>query len=997
MANFEEAYARLNDEQRRAVDTVHGPVMVIAGPGTGKTEVLTVRIANILKETGTPPEKVLALTFTESGVVAMRRRLTELIQGDAYRVTISTFHGFANGVIQDHPDHFSRIIGSANIAEIDQVQILEKLLDDLTLDLLRPFGDRYFYLRNILTAVGELKRQGVAPDRFAEIVAIEKKDFYANPDLMNQSGKYEGKMKTKYASAARHVEKNIELAKIYAAYQAALAKAKQYDYSDMIMEVMFALERDEELRRVLQDAYDYFLIDEHQDTNDAQNRIIELLAGRNERPNLFVVGDEKQAIFRFQGASLENFHYFKDQYKDVVLVSLRSNYRSTQAILDAAEVISPRETKLSAQRGGSVSSASLAILNSPDAEHYFIAQKIKELENDGVPAEEIAVLYRDNREAAPLARMLEKEHVPFRIESDQDVLGDEEIKKLIRILRAVEHFGNDIPLVEALHVDFLGIPPLDVYKLAAFARRERTKIYEVLHSPELLEKAGIEAKDACLVFFKNLSSWRSAAKNRGAADAFESVVRESGFLAALLHHISATEKIAKLHALFEILKSSVEQKRDYTLEDFFAYLDLMEKHDVAIKSKEIAGIPGHVRLMTAHRSKGLEFAYVFIMNAADRTWGSRFHREAIKLPKKIYRVLEKVEADLEDKEDDNTDERNVFYVALTRAKEGVFVTLSKVDRDGKEILPTQFIAEMKKNVLAPIDVSKYEEAIADHPESEFALSAPKTPELKDKKFLNALFEEQGFSVTALNNYIECPWHYFYVNLIRIPEAPNKHLSFGNAVHAALKGYFDAFSGGEDRGKNYLVQIFENALAREPLTENDFEEALAKGKKALPAFYDAYHASWSPRGMNEVKIDNVLVGDVTIKGNLDRVEFLDDVATVGKKPVRVIDYKTGKPKTRNEIEGNTKTSDGNYKRQLTFYKLLLEKEGKRDMKEGVIQFIEPDTRGNFHREVFDISNGEVKVLEAQIGEVAKEIKDLAFWNNIPHAKDCDYCALRRLVS
>ena len=997
MANFEEAYARLNEEQKRAVDAVSGPVMVIAGPGTGKTEVLTVRIANILRKTKTSPDRILALTFTESGVVAMRRRLTELVQGEAYRVAISTFHGFANGVIQDYPDHFLSIIGSANITEIDQVRILEKLLDDLSLDLLRPFGDRYYYLRNILSAIGELKRQGVSPATFAGIVADEKKAFYANPDLMNASGKYEGKMKTKYASAARHVEKNIELAEMYAAYQAALRTAKQYDYSDMIMEVMAALERDEDLRRVLQDAYDYFLVDEHQDTNDAQNRIIELLSGGREHPNLFVVGDEKQAIFRFQGASLQNFHYFKDRYKRVELISLKNNYRSTQAILDAAEAVSPRETKLVARRAVvAAPPAGIAVLSSQDAEHYFIAQKIKELLAAGIPAEQIAVLYRDNREAAPLARMLEKERVPFNIESDQDVLGDLEIKKLIRILGAVENFGSDASLAEALPVDFLGIPPLDVYKLVAFARRERIKIYDVLRSEELLEKAGVEKKEDCLTFFKNLSVWKSSAKNRGAADVFESVVRESGFLASLLNNVSATEKIAKLHALFDILKSSVERQRNYTLDDFFAYLALMEKHNVAIKNKEVAGIPGRVRLMTAHRSKGLEFAYVFIMNAADRTWGSRFHREAIKLPKKIYRVLEKVAADLEEGEDDDADERNVFYVALTRAKQGVFVTLSRVDRDGKEVLPTQFIAEMNDDILLPVDVARYEKEFADHPEAEFAPAMPKMPELKDKAFLNALFEERGFSVTALNNYLECPWHYFYVNLIRIPEAPNKHLSFGNAVHAALKGYFDAFSEGEDKGKGHLVQLFLNALAREPITESDFEEAQEKGKKALSAFYDEYHASWSPRAINEVRIEGVAAGDIKIKGGLDRVEFLEESASHGQEPVRVIDYKTGKPKSRNEIEGNTKTSDGNYKRQLTFYKLLLAKEGKRDMKEGVIQFVEPDLRGNFHREAFDISDGEVKVLEAQLGEVAKEIKELTFWNTIPHAKDCDYCALRRLM-
>ncbi len=186
----------------------------------------------------------------------------------------------------------------------------------------------------------------MTPTTFAAIAADAKRDLYANPDLMNASGKYEGKIKTKYVSEAKHAERNIELAEVYAAYQKALTAAKQYDYSDMIMYVALALEANDELLRVLHDAYEYFLVDEHQDTNDAQNRIIELIAGGDgvdaaagggERPNLFVVGDEKQAIFRFQGASLENFHYFRDRYKEVALISLRNNYRSTQAILDAAQ------------------------------------------------------------------------------------------------------------------------------------------------------------------------------------------------------------------------------------------------------------------------------------------------------------------------------------------------------------------------------------------------------------------------------------------------------------------------------------------------------------------------------------------------------------------------------------------------------------------------------------------------------------------------------------
>ena len=338
-------------------------------------------------------------------------------------------------------------------------------------------------------------------------------------------------------------------------------------------------------------------------------------------------------------------------------------------------------------------------------------------------------------------------------------------------------------------------------------------------------------------------------------------------------------------------------------------------------------------------------------------------------------------------------------MALTRARKELFVTLSKIDREGKEQLPTQFIAELSEDILAPYDVSSYEIDFAQNREAiEFgSLNAndAKVPELEDKEFLNGLFRSQGISVTALNNYLECPWAYFYRNLVRIPEAPNKNLSFGNAVHAALKSYFDLLGAGDARGKEYIVQRFEEAIAHEPIKESDYEEALEKGRRVLPLFYDEYHLTWTPRGLNEVKIDNIVLEDGTCtNGKLDRIEFIDGINTEGKEPVRVIDYKTGKPKTRNDIEGNTQSSDGNYKRQLVFYKLLLDKEGKRDMSEGVIQFIEPDERGKMHREEFSITSGEAKVLEKLVMDVAKEILDLSFWNKGCHEADCRYCELRK---
>jgi DNA helicase-2/ATP-dependent DNA helicase PcrA len=1049
---FDHRYKDLNPEQREAVDALEGPVMVIAGPGTGKTTVLTLRIANILGSTKTKPERILALTFTESGAIEMRRKLAELVGQDAYRVEISTFHGFANRIIQDYPDHFPEIVGASPITEIDQVDIVRRLLNTATLKLakLRPFGDPYFYLRDIIRALTELKQQSVSPEMFAKIAEDDRARFYANPDLVHTSGKYEGKMKGKYDSGAKKIEKNLELVRVYEAYQSELRKAKQYDYADMIMFTALALENDGDLRRALQSAYDYFLVDEHQDTNDAQNKIVELLvdeggaqyAPRNTGPNLFVVGDEKQAIFRFQGASLENFHYFRTRYKNVKLITLRSNYRSTQAILNAAQAVSPREKELVSESGHKElpgGGANFAVLSTPDVEHFFIAQKIQEIiKKTSTAPEEVAVLYRDNKEAAPLARMLERLHVPFNIESDQDVLGDPEIRKLVRVLRAVQHFGNDIWLAEALHADFLGVAPMDAYRIMAFAGRMRRKaysdpegrkvtIYDVLASAELQKEAGVVSKEsvtAATTFAHNLQEWKRAAENDGAVEAFEKIVRDSGYLAAILRHPSGSEKLAKLHALFDLLKSFTERDRRYTLHDFFAYLDLMEEHGVAVKAKDSTVRAGRVRLMTAHKSKGREFDYVFIMNATDRTWGSRFHRESLTLPKGIYRMVKDAEAEVgidsnndesEDANDvkDDADERNVFYVALTRARKELFLTMAKTDREGKERLPTQFVSEMKPEILTPLDTEPYEKEFDERrAEVEFGQQsskeggkngapAEKKPELMDKEFLNALFNEQGISVTALNNYLECPWHYFYVNLLRIPEAENKYSAFGTAIHAALKSYFDEFDKGSDLGKEYLVRRFEEAMARASIPEHEYEETLAKGRKVLPAFYDEYHGEWvashakgaaaqsgTAMAMNELRIDGVAVGDVPVNGKLDRVEILQNGTSA-----KVSDYKTGRVKSRNEIEGKTKDADGNHKRQLVFYKLLLGKQGKYDMTEGVILFVEPDERGKSHREAFDITPGEVAVLEKLVLDVAGEIRGLAFWNKGCKQADCEYCKLR----
>ncbi len=991
---FKSAYKRLNPEQKQAVDIIEGPLMVIAGPGTGKTHLLTMRIANILIKTDTPPEAILALAFTESAVGAMRKNLAEIIGPLAYRVMITTFHGFANDVIKNYPDDFQDIMGSTNIIDADQAQIICQIIDSLDLKNLKPFGNRYFYLRPIISAINELKRQGILPEEFAKIIQNEEKKFNKSRD--DEQSVCKKKMKSKDINTEKHIIRNKELAIVYREYQKALRISRFYDYSDMIMRAMLGLDRNKDLLLTLQEQYLYILVDEHQDTNSAQNRILELLANYHKDPNLFIVGDEKQAIFRFQGASIENFLYFKNLYQNIKLIELKLNYRSTQTILNAAYDLNESGSQLMAKAGRPESLIQFWAFSTLEAEQYFVAKKIKELIKQDTSPNQIAIIYRENRDVVPMARMFEKLGIPFVIESDQNVFDDEDIKKLLVILRAVQKFGSTPELLELLHVDIFGIPPLDVYKFANLQTKQ-IELYDVLRSSKIMKEANIEAVEKLQNLYHKLSIWKSGARNKGAIRAFEDIVWDSGFLAHIIAKPTAAEKIVKLRALFNQIKSFIESHKNYTLEHFFEYLDVAREHNMLIRVVNLGQVPGRVRFMTAHKAKGLEFEYVYIINAVKGHWGARRHYELIKLPQQIYSLSQSLLKKVNDESfvgASDDDERNLFYVALTRAKKKVLLTYAQQNQNGSAQLPTRFMEEINSKLIEQFDAQRQETEFDKWESIEFAPALSALSTVKEKEFLNQLFRQQGLSVTALNNYLECPWRYFYTSLIRIPEAPNKYLIFGSAIHDALQSYFDKFRKDGNPGKKYLIQRFTESLARRPIQEQDYCKALDKGKVALSGYYDNYHNSWRANIICELSVSGIeLSKDIAIKGKIDKIEILNI-----SNYVNVIDYKTGKLKSRNDIEGLTKNSRGNYKRQLVFYNLLLNHymAGKFKMVSGEIDFIESDDKGRYRKELFEILPREVAEIEEQIKVVAKEILNLTFWNKVCDKPDCHYCKLSRMM-
>lgn len=916
---FLESYRQLNPAQREAVDSIEGPVMVVAGPGTGKTQVLTLRIANILRETDTPPDGILALTFTNSGVHSMRERLVSLIGSRAYRVNINTFHGFCNELIQNYPEEFPRIIGSRNASKVAQIKILEEIITDgenkLKLKILRPFGAPFYYLPSILSEIERLKKDNQSPADFAKIAK--------EPKLQ-------------------------DLALVYGEYERKLRAQNLYDFADMVMEVLAVLKKKKPFLRNLQEEFLYILADEHQDANRSQNELLALLANFHENPNLFIVGDEKQAIFQFQGASLDNFNYFKKLYPGAKLISLTHSYRSHQLILDAAHNLLDSDRLLTANKLVP-EKIRIVALNNPSLEHYFVAREVKSKVKTGVRPDEIAVIYRDNADADEIARALERAGVAIVLQSDTNLLQDLTIGKIILMLETVQHFGDEGFLRRFLRLDFLDLDSLQVYQV---------KDYQDLKL----------AKNQSLIeVYKKLEKWHRVAHNQNLLDVFSLMLEESGLLNYLLEADQAEEKLARVQAFYEEMRELASAHSNYKLADFIDYLATLRRHGLGLNQTVLAAQTG-VRLMTAHRSKGLEFEQVYIIGATDGHFGNRRKRSSFG----------------RDESGDENGERRLFYVALTRAKRSVTITYAKQTRDARPQLPSQFIEEIDKNLVEFLESKDLQISATETLRSRPAIKS----NLSDKAYLNKIFLDRGISVTDLNNYLACPLKYFYQNLLRLTQVQDKHLLYGTAIHQTLKEFFDQYREGIKWPGKKLFQRFAYHLNKQPFSPGDLAVSLAKGERALGGYLRWHKYRWPNRIVNEFNVRGVFWGEIKLNGKIDKLEFGADNQT------RVVDYKTGKPKTRNHIMGLTKSvGAGDYIRQLIFYKLLLETLDKKyRVTAGLVDFVEPDEKGRYHQEEFALSASDVTDLSEQIRQVHSEILSLKFLKNGCGEKDCEWCRL-----
>jgi DNA helicase-2/ATP-dependent DNA helicase PcrA len=957
---FEEAYAKLNAKQKKAVDTIYGPVIVVAGPGTGKTQMLALRIGNILlKSTGTKPDEILALTFTESAVATLRARLASFIGSAAYRVRIHTFHGFARSILELRPDLFPRIAGGTQLSDVRGVALMEGLLDAGSYTKIRSPKNPHRSAKDLLAFMSKLKQEHYTPEAYRAELSKDLEALLTNPDRIHASGRYEGQEKGEFIRARERLEKHLEVADLFAAYQEALERESLFDYEDLIAEAVRGLESDAGFRAQVGERSQFVLADEHQDANPAQNRLLELVSDFDGSPNLFVVGDEKQAIYRFQGASLASFFYFKERYPNATVISLDENYRSTAKILAAAhDLIAPAPVpdpvlrpELRAVRGDG-GTLEEVICATPHEEYETIRTYIEKLHVSGVAYEDIAILTKKNADVLALAEQLRRVGIPEdHLSTEMNALTHPSTLLFVSLVRALAEPAQDASLAHALFMPGIPMPLTERLRLLTLPRDGKPLIRVIA------ENGPSEMRD-WLQKLQKLSNDMAATP---VVAWLAHVASESGFLAGLLTLTENEDAYEAYEGLMDEAALLTRENPSATAYDFLIRLALIEKHELRVRRARTphAG----VRLMTVHAAKGLEFPYVIIAHATDEKW-LRGKNDEFSL--------------LLEKEDDEHDVRRLLYVALTRAKDGVLITRSGVTDEDRVQTPLRFLSDMAPHVAASGALS------VPH-----AVAPYSRHTILDTGFLKERLLARGFSPTGFNNFVQSPWQYYFRTLLQLPDAPSLPMLFGTAVHAGLKAYADALIRGEANPESAVV-AYGAELARLPLSSLDRQELQKKGADALRSYLQQEGVNMPATHESELLITASLpvpgVGDVPLTGRLDRLDILPDGS------VMVIDYKTGRARSENDIRGLTKTGDGGYYRQLVFYKLLLARDGRYAMHAGALHFVEPDEKGKCIIRSFTITDAEVAALEAELVQAAQAIADGSAFTAPCDPETCDYCPL-----
>lgn len=1071
---FDERFAKLNEQQKKAVSTIDGPVLVVAGPGSGKTELLSMRVANILKCTDAPASSILCLTFTEAAASNMRTRLSKIIGHQSHEVAIHTFHSFGREVISQYPEYFYKGAIFNPVDDILRAQIFENIFTGLKHD--NPLKSShptqgFTYFRSVGQKISDLKRGGISPENFRSILNENMEflqvanclvsDFYApiarvskkhielfaslisslesvscgncGADLGFESMKDSvvGALKEAFAHASAtektnalsewkkkylmkdqkndfvfkdftNLDKHIALADIYDQYQSILHKDGLFDFDDMLLDVINAMEKHPELKYNLQERYLYFLVDEFQDTSGVQMKLLTNLLDaevNEERPNVLVVGDDDQSIYKFQGANLGNILDFHEKYKDPEIVVLTKNYRSTQPILDLIrKLIIKGGERLENRIDGftkELSSENSLIENGEILEYSFdthlhemtfIAKRVKELIDDGHDPGEIALISRKHAHLEAMSSVLQSFGVGVNYEKNKNVFEQPHVKMLLLSLKFLSSFNkkdvyiSDHLLPEIVSAEYWKISRIDIWKVSLLANKNKSSWIEVMleYENESVQNVAkffvaLAAESLSMTAEQILDTLMGSVSIDCDGTEIKSPFKEHYFSEDKLREDSKEylELLSNLTVFVKAIRTYKGSKA-LSLDEVVEFIELHEKYNIVLNdSGNFSKDDKAVNLMTAHGSKGLEFKTVFAFHCVDDIWSGKGGYNNLSLPSNLP---------LEAEKDYSDDFLRIFYVALSRAKQNLYITHHKTNENGKNSLKMRFLNDDVG--LDEQSLSIDEESLKNAFETNIFDRRARSLTSLEAELLKTRFVNYKLSVTSLNKFLDLvyggPDEFLLTSILRFPEMKSVEGAYGSAMHKALENFYKVFKTERALPSvDVLLNLYEEALSYERLSKRDFEDRLDRGKSRLSLFYERNKDVFDPNDKVEVRFDNqgVAIDDALLSGNIDIMKVDEE-----NREIFVMDYKTGNPiNERRGLSANDHVKMWKNKQQVIFYKLLVENSRdykKYEVRAGQIRFLDADKDDQDYMDV-DIYPEDVERMKKLIKVVYKKITSLDF--------------------
>ncbi len=966
---------KLNKAQREAVDSIDGPVMVVAGPGTGKTQILALRVANILTETDIKADGILCLTFTNSGVKAMRERLREYIGVEASKVNISTFHSFGMDAIEK----YFRVLGFHEMPklmdEADSVALFDAIFFDNEWEYIRPKSDTSRYFGDLKNLISFLKRERIKPDNFEDLIKKEVESLKSDPENISSRGTTKGELKKDIQKKIEGLERTHEAVKFYELYEEKKKEKNFIDYDDVLENLVKIVEVSEEASFDLKEKYQYILIDEHQDSSGVQNEFLEKVWKSEEKPNIFVVGDDRQLIYGFGGASLSYFENFRHAFGKAKLITLEENYRSTQNILNTSHSLLQSSIAEGRLKSNHKENHPLRLVeaNYPRDEIIACALEIKDKisASDGknpVDLNEMAILVPKNRHVRSTLAILRDMGIPVAGGDKLNFFDLQEAQAFLLVLKIVAYPADGVAISQSFFNKFSGIQPLEAHK---FIKENYMREFSILNIPE--EKQTLFGNENPLnTWVQKLKYWIQKSVDLNLYSLLQNIGSEF-LLDNAKNHEELVLRVEVVRTLLHLALSQIEKNPKITLQEFLMFINRLESYGEHIPLAVFSADEG-VRVLTLHGSKGLEFDYVWIAHMDEKSLASGRHGG--------FTIPEALEEKIEKKDEEVL--KRQLYVAITRAKRFCTLSYSLHSYTGGDLELANIAANLNEH-FEKQTANETEKIILKHDPK--AYIEKKEVEVKNttladlKKIVAKDYEDRKVSVSLLNNFFECPWKWYFRNLLQLPEAQSESLEFGNAVHSAV---------------DKIIK-----LAQVP-SQEELEDIVNNDKQVLKII-----SRWvkdrlpniEQKRENEksVSVNDQRFPHLNIYGKIDLIESLDS------KSVRVTDFKTGSVRKKTDIEKMDEEGRmSSYLRQLAMYSYLIKQspKWKMDVVGSRLEFVEAkDAKEAFYDRV--ITQNEVDLLIKDILDYDRLIRGGEWinrscnYNSYGKNTECEYCKMAKI--